>query len=134
MKKQVLILLVMALAFASCGTKTATNSLAQQQQSSLQIPRYKMFETTNFHILLKADTRTGQVWMTQYALGDTQAAEIDIPGSKQVEEKESWNGRFDLFPTQNMFNFILLDTHTGTTWQVQWSTDPESRLTAPITQ
>lgn len=31
-------------------------------------------------------------------------------------------GRFNLYSTQNMWTFILLDQVDGRTWQVQWST------------
>ncbi|MEI6662551.1 MAG: hypothetical protein WCL01_10525 [Comamonadaceae bacterium] len=34
-------------------------------------------------------------------------------------------GRFTLYPTRNMYNFILLDQDVGRTWQIQWSTDKE---------
>ena len=37
-------------------------------------------------------------------------------------------GRFKLYPTNNMFNFIMLDVINGKTWQVQWSTEPENRI------
>ena len=37
-----------------------------------------------------------------------------------------------LYPTQNMWTFILLDQTDGRTWQVQWSTDYESRGILPI--
>lgn len=38
------------------------------------------------------------------------------------------NGRFALYPTQNTYNFILLDQIDGRTWQVQWSFKREDRL------
>lgn len=41
-------------------------------------------------------------------------------------------GRFKLYPTNNMFNFIMLDVINGKTWQVQWSTDPENRIVKRI--
>ena len=31
--------------------------------------------------------------------------------------------RFKLYPTQNIYTFLLLDTINGRTWQVQWSLD-----------
>ena len=36
-------------------------------------------------------------------------------------------GRFELYPTQNMYNFILLDKVKGGTWQVQWSAKEKER-------
>ena len=41
-------------------------------------------------------------------------------------------GRFELHKTQNMYNFILLDTLTGRIWQVQWSTEAKDRMILPI--
>jgi hypothetical protein len=49
-----------------------------------------------------------------------------------VGKDEELNERFTLYPTQNMYNFILLDQIDGKTWQVQWSTDPELRGVVPI--
>ena len=36
-------------------------------------------------------------------------------------------GRFELYPTENMYTFILLDTYNGNTWQVQWSMEESKR-------
>ena len=38
------------------------------------------------------------------------------------------NGRFKLYPTGNMYNFIMVDVINGRTWQVQWSTKENERL------
>ena len=38
------------------------------------------------------------------------------------------NGRFKLYPTDNSYNFIMVDVITGDTYQVQWNTDKEKRL------
>ena len=61
-----------------------------------------------------------------------------------VEEKEYWkpitleqwieltniaqNGRFKLYPTGNMYNYIMVDVIDGRTWQVQWNIDEDKRL------
>ena len=37
------------------------------------------------------------------------------------------NGRFTLYPTDNIWTFILLDQVDGNTWQVQWSNEEEKR-------
>ena len=41
-------------------------------------------------------------------------------------------GRFELYPTENTFNFILLDKDFGTTYQVQWGFEYKDRLRLPI--
>ena len=38
------------------------------------------------------------------------------------------NGRFKLYPTGNMYNFIMVDVIDGRTWQVQWNIDEEKRI------
>jgi|TARA_Y100001954_G_scaffold25491_1_gene23211 hypothetical protein len=38
------------------------------------------------------------------------------------------NGRFKLYPTGNMWNFIMVDVIDGRTWQVQWSNKENERI------
>ena len=61
-----------------------------------------------------------------------------------VEKKEKWkpytlketiemrtiakNGRFKLYPTDNMYNFIMVDVINGNTYQVQWNTKKKKRF------
>ena len=91
------------------------------------IPRYKMYKTENVYILLKLDTATGRVWMVQYAMeNNSSAKEIAIEDSFLTSDGE--NGRYELYPTNNMYTFILLDTKHGYTYQVQWNTEHNKRF------
>lgn len=96
-------------------------------------PRYKMYPTQNINILLKLDTATGRVWMVQYGTGDNIGLSVPIDDSSLLY---SWDtiqaGRFEMYPTQNMYNFILLDTQLGYTYQVQWHTKEKSRMRVRI--
>ena len=38
------------------------------------------------------------------------------------------NGRFKLYPTDNMYNFIMVDVILGNTYQVQWNTKIKKRF------
>tara|TARA_R110001606_G_scaffold222443_1_gene370337 strand:- start:542 stop:1045 length:504 start_codon:yes stop_codon:yes gene_type:complete len=38
------------------------------------------------------------------------------------------NGRFKLYPTGNSYNFIMVDTINGITYQVQWNIDKDKRF------
>ena len=38
------------------------------------------------------------------------------------------NGRFKLYPTDNSYNFIMVDVIDGRTWQVQWNIDDDKRI------
>lgn len=44
------------------------------------------------------------------------------------------NGRFKLYPTDNMYNFIMLDVIDGDTYQVQWSIEEDERIVMPIVE
>lgn len=134
--KRILFLCLMAFVVVSCNNTAKTESQVPTkaiQTNTMDTPRFKMIETENFHILLKWDTRTGKTWMVQYGLSDAPAVENLISRSNLLSEEESWNGRFELYPTQNMFNFIMVDTYNGNTYQVQWSTDDEHCFATSIT-
>lgn len=92
-------------------------------------PRYKMYKTENTYNLLKLDTATGRVWQVQYRLGSTDSMTVAVDDSSLLWESETLRaGRFELYATNNMYQFILLDTETGRTWQVQWNTEYNKRF------
>ena len=89
---------------------------------------FRLFNTKNIYTLLKLDTRDGRVWQLQW--GDSEHrlvvainAKALTPGGKP--------GRYTLYPTSNIFTFMLLDQETGESWQVQWSMK-EDRFVVPI--
>jgi len=110
------------------------------------IERYKLYPTENINIFLKLDTSTGLMWIVQKASSDVESfeqpinvfqfahlqEEIDILKSRNVDwvrlNKFTKSetpivgrvGRFKLYPTDNMFNFLLQDVISGDTFQVQW--------------
>jgi len=92
---------------------------------------YRLFSTRNMFTFIKLNTRNGQMWQVQW---DTKSNQFEIPLSlitRVTKEKEN-NGRFFLYPTTNIFNFILLDQIDGRVWQVQWATEPKDRMVIPI--
>ncbi len=89
---------------------------------------YRLFETTNIWTFLLVDTATGRVWQVNYSLSDTPATRLVINGSSLLPEGASpRNGRFTLYPTNNMYNFLLLDRDDSRIWQLQWSLEPKGR-------
>lgn len=96
-----------------------------------QNPAFKLFKTQNIFNFLKLDTRNGRIWIVQYSTDNNRLVSTLnnvrlATGSAEVE------GRFTLMPTENIWNFIMLDQIDGRTWQVQWNTNPESCLVVPI--
>lgn len=93
-------------------------------------PHYKLYKTENMWTFLELETFSGRIWQVQYSVNDSESTRmktyLNFRGLVESEE-DTYAGRFELFPTQNIYNFILLDTQTGKTWQVQWSIDYKNR-------
>lgn len=90
--------------------------------------RYRLFQTTNIWTFILLDTATGRAWQVQYAVGDNSAARLHINEHSLLPDNViEKNGRFTLYPTQNMYNFLLLDREDSRIWQLQWSIEPEFR-------
>ena len=95
----------------------------------LREPCFKLYPTDNMWTFLKLNTATGQIWQVQYSTkGSEYRFETELSTIQRVFGDASICGRFELYKTQNMYNFILLDTYKGWTYQVQWSTKPENRI------
>jgi hypothetical protein len=92
---------------------------------------FRLFRTLNIHTFLKLDTRTGQVWQLQWSTdGNNGVWPINLKPLTLTKTP----GRFTLFPTKNIFNFVLLDQEDGREWQVQWSMEDKGRFIIPIDQ
>lgn len=97
-------------------------------------PYYKLYPTDNMWTFIELDTVSGMLWQVQYTVEkDAEKYRFKTPLNLSDKRKDTrypdlvLPGRFELYKTQNMYNFILLDTAGGGTWQVQWSTDWEKR-------
>ncbi|RDI11085.1 hypothetical protein [Flavobacterium sp. AG291] len=93
---------------------------------------YRLFSTQNIYTFIKLDTRNGQMWQVQWSTkGNEYRFESTLSNVSRVNKDEEKNGRFFLYPTTNIYNFILLDQIDGRTWQVQWGKE-EQRAVIPI--
>ena len=93
---------------------------------------YRLFRTTNLWTFIKLDTRDGRMWQVQFDAQGTNRGNIILNDQPLIDAKKQIPGRFTLYPTSNIFNFILLDQVDGRTWQVQWSTEANERVVIPI--
>lgn len=106
---------------------------AQTDNTESKVQRYKIYPTENINISLKLDTATGRIWMVQIGLGDNDAMTVILNDESLIMSSEEIKaGRFELYPTKNMYNFILLDTQNGYMFQVQWHTNLDKRIIVPI--
>ncbi len=89
------------------------------------LDRYKMYPTENIYNFLKLDTATGIIELVQWS------SDKDEEFSRYVNDEvltyTTDCGTFELYPTQNRYQFILLNKVTGQTWHVQWSFEEEER-------
>jgi hypothetical protein len=132
MKKTVLLLFVVFIATINVCAQIQTNEEVLSVKSDSTFV-YQLFPTKNMWTFLKLNTRTGQIWQVQYSTeGESYRFEIYLNLLTLVYKDEEVNGRFNLYPTQNTYNFILLDQIDGRVWQVQWSQKAENRGIWPI--
>jgi hypothetical protein len=124
------IVLFSTILFAQCQTKTTKSS---QQNSANENSIYKLFPTKNFWTFIKLDTRNGIMWQVHFTVSDKGGqGEIVLNRTPIVSIEKEVNGRFTLHPTENMYNFLLLDQIDGDVFQVQWSMDEKNRGVMPI--
>lgn len=123
------------------ATIIALTTISTFSQSTSEVPNqnistdsnvtYRLFSTRNMHTFIKLNTKNGQMWQVQW---DTKGNQLETPLSliTLVTKEEEKNGRFFLYPTTNIYNFILLDQLDGRAWQVQWNIEEKDRMVIRI--
>ena len=91
-----------------------------------EVGRYKVYRTTNIYNSLKLDTASGRITALQIGINNDKSR-FEYIVCNAIEDDPKWRiiGRYELYPTGNNFNFILIDTILGQAYQVQWSTKNE---------
>ena len=119
-------LLLFAMSMTSTFAQTASNTKVTQPSPDQNV-NYRLFQTNNRWTFLKLDTRNGKITHVQYST-DGKSMEYSLnPYSLLDEGEQEKAGRFFLYPTENTFNFLLLDQVSGKVYQVQWNIDEENR-------
>lgn len=105
--------------------KIAVENLTQDNRC---YDRYKLYPTTNMYNFLKLDTRKGVISIVQWSLEDGKEFEYSLNRESLVSE---WNdygcGTFELYPTTNHYQFLLLNKVNGSLWHVQWGFENTER-------
>lgn len=128
--KRIILSLIIILTTITVFTQS-TSSPPIQNISTDSTVVYRLFSTRNTWTFIKLNTRNGQLWQVQWDTGDGQL-ETPISLRTLVSKEGEKNGRFFLYPTTNIYNFVLLDQINGRLWQVQWSTKVDQRMVVPI--
>lgn len=123
--KAILITLLLLVASNFSFAQT-TSEVPTQIISTDTAVTYRLFSTRNMYTFIKLDTRNGKMWQVQWSnKGKEYRFESILSDISQVNKDEEKNGRFFLYPTTNIYTFILLDQVDGRTWQVQWGKEDE---------
>jgi hypothetical protein len=79
------------------------------------------------------NTETGQIWIVQWSTNSSERFKYVLSLREQIY---SWDdriaGRFELYPTENIYNFVMLDKIKGDCYQVQWNFDADKRFVIRI--
>lgn len=103
-----------------------SNTVQQKQVSENAI--YQLLPTKNYWTFIKLDTRNGKMWQVHFSVADdNNTGELVLNSLPLVSEENEIKGRFTLYPTENTYNFLLLDQISGTVVQVQWSMEAKKR-------
>ncbi len=125
MKKFILVFISLCLAIAASAQSTSniTTDNTNDPQAT-----FKLYPTQNMWTFLKLNTANGKIWQVQFSVkgGDYRYESVLNMMPYAVGEK-AVPGRFTLYPTENMWTFLMLDQIEGTVYQVQWSQEAENR-------
>ena len=119
--------------FATLSFAQSTSEVPIQNISTDNNVTYRLFSTRNMYTFIKLNTRNGQMWQVQWSTkGSDYRFETKLSETSQVNKENEQDGRFFLYPTTNIYNFILLDQIDGRAWQVQWGNNEEDRIVVRI--
>lgn len=105
----------------------------QIKVSETNTPIYQLFATENSWASIKLDTRNGKMWQVHFSISkDNFEGVLSINSNSLVKTEEEIAGRFTLYPTKNIYNFILLDQIDGRTFKVQWHNESDKRFIREI--
>jgi len=133
MKTKILTLTFVFFTFMSFVQSQTKQINTVQQKLVSENTIYQLFPTQNFWTFIKLDTRNGKMWQVHFSISkDDIKGEFILNILPLVSKDKEVNGRFTLYSTENIYNFLLLDQIDGKVYQVQWSMDAENRGVIPI--
>lgn len=129
---KILISVIIALTALPSFAQTESSQTSNTTQQSIIAVSFRLFPTQNIWTFIRLNTRNGRMKQVQFGMEDDRRLIANLNSEALVTSDKEVNDRFTLYPTQNIYTFILLDQFDGRAWQVQWSIDPENRGITPI--
>lgn len=105
---------------------TAVLGFSNILDDSEQSQRFELYPTQNSFNFLKLDKKTGKIYQVQWNLEGEEEFSITLNGIDLSQFSTDGNC-FKLYPTKNMWQFILLDGASGRAWHVQWGFEEKNR-------
>ena len=105
---------------------TAVQGFSNILDDSEQSQRFELYPTQNSFNFLKLDKKTGKIYQVQWSLEGENEFSITLNGIDLSQFSTDGNC-FKLYPTKNMWQFILLDGASGRAWHVQWGFEEKNR-------
>lgn len=105
---------------------TAVLGFSNILDNSEQSQRFELYPTQNSFNFLKLDKKTGKIYQVQWSLEGEEEFSITLNGIDLSQFSTDGNC-FKLYPTKNMWQFILLDGASGRAWHVQWGFEEKNR-------
>lgn len=100
--------------------QTTNDWLGQIELDCSLKQRYKLYQTENAYTLLQLDTKTGKIKQVQWSLESEEEFSVTLNDVDLTFGLGHGSGSFELYPTKNIYQFILLDKTDGRRWHVQW--------------
>ena len=89
--------------------------------------RYKLYQTENIYTFLQLDTKTGMIEQVQWSLDSDNEGSVTINSDDLTYGFGYGSASFELYPTKNIYQFILIDKTSGKKWHVQWGMKSNER-------
>ena len=128
MKTKLISLLLILFSIVSSAQNQAKQKETVEAKQISTDKIYQLFPTKNYWTFIKLDTRNGKLWQVHFTVKDDGGRdELSLNSISLVGKGKETAGRFTLYPTENMYNFLLLDQIDGEVYQVQWSMEEKNR-------
>ena len=87
------------------------------------MPNFKLVSTESTQVFLKLDTCRGLIEMVRFGTREKDRRESSVNYYPLATGADAVPGRFELYPTDYVRTYLLLDVLNGRTWQVEWTYD-----------
>lgn len=121
-KKLVILLLSATVPMGFANQIHASNVVSEcvsLQGDDNKSERFELYPTDNIGIFLRLDRMTGCINLVQWSLESSKEFSM-VLNDQNLATLTSVGNCFKLYPTKNMFQFLLLDQSNGNMWHVQW--------------